>query len=195
MSHSKEIGTVHPYEIDDLTHYIFHTYSGLMTLAEKLAYKNLMVERKTDDSSSENMKRHLRRHFQSTEPEVVALLDKGAREFLIATRNRLLRDQSKEFSSITAPNAELSPAPQKHAFAPSAVTLGMKKERADKFLCGRCLISFLLGFSASTALFVLVILPSERHDKFDYVRFHGGISARLDIVSRLPEALGADLER
>jgi len=67
-----------------------------MTLAEKLAYKNLMVERKTDDSSSEDMKRHLRRHFQSTEPEVVALLDKGAREFLIATRDRLLRDHSME---------------------------------------------------------------------------------------------------
>jgi hypothetical protein len=96
MSHSKEIGTVLPYEIDDLTHYIFHNYSGLMTLAEKLAYKNLMVERKTDDSSSEDMKRHLRRLFQSTETEVVALLDKGGREFLIATRNRLLRDHSKE---------------------------------------------------------------------------------------------------
>jgi hypothetical protein len=98
MSYSKEMGDVLPYEMDELTHYIFHNYSGLMTLAEKMAHKSLMMAYKGERSSSENMKRHLHARFGSTEPEVLALLDKGPREFFVATRNRLLRDHSKEIS-------------------------------------------------------------------------------------------------
>ena len=94
MSHAKGIGTVLPHETDELTHYVFHNYSWLMTVAEKGAYKALMVERKAEHSSSDNMKRHLRLRFESSEPAVVALLDKGAREFLIPKRDRLLRDHS-----------------------------------------------------------------------------------------------------
>src|SRR5712675_1661563 len=95
MSSSDDIGKVLPHEIDELTHYIFHNYFGLMTLAEKMAYKNLVIAYKSEHSS-ENMKKHLHARFTSTEPEVVALLDKGAREFYIATRNRILREHSKE---------------------------------------------------------------------------------------------------
>jgi hypothetical protein len=59
----------------------------------------------------------------------------------------------------------------------------------------RYIIPFVLGFAVASALFVLVVLPRERHDKFQYGRFHGGISARLDIVRRLPAAVGNDLDR
>jgi len=95
MSYSDGIGAVLPYELDELTHYIFHNYWGLMTIAEKLAYKTLMAERKAAHSS-EDMKIYLHRHFGSTEPEVVKLLDGGAREFLIATRDRILRDHAQD---------------------------------------------------------------------------------------------------
>ena len=91
MSHSDGIGTVLPHEIDELTHYIFHNYSSLMTIAEKGAYKALMIERKAEHSS-DGMKTHLRVRFGSSDPEVVRLLDGGAREFLIITKNRILRD-------------------------------------------------------------------------------------------------------
>jgi hypothetical protein len=92
MPHSKEPGNVLPHEVDELTHYVFHNYAWLMTIAEKAAYKTLMADRKAEHSSSEDMKRHLRVRFGSSEPEVIALLDKGAREFCLATRDRLLRD-------------------------------------------------------------------------------------------------------
>lgn len=95
MSHSDGIGTVLPHEIDELTHYVFHSYSSLMTMAEKGAYKALMVERKAEHSS-DCIKTHLRARFGSSEPEVVRLLDGGAREFLIATRDRILRDHAAE---------------------------------------------------------------------------------------------------
>ena len=94
MSHAKGIGTVLPHEIDELTHYVFHNYTSLMTTAEGLAYKTLMVERKAEHSSTDGMRRHLRQRFGSSEPEVIALLNGGAREFLIATRDRILRDHS-----------------------------------------------------------------------------------------------------
>jgi|GraSoiStandDraft_1057264.scaffolds.fasta_scaffold347855_2 hypothetical protein len=55
-------------------------------------------------------------------------------------------------------------------------------------------LGVLVGVAFSAILFV-PLLVSERHDKFEYGRFHGGISARLDVVRRLPEAVGSDLDR
>ena len=95
MSHSDGIGTVLPYELDELTHYVFHNYLSLMTVAERGAYKALMEERKAEHYS-DGMKTHLRVRFGSSEPEVVRLLDGGAREFLTATRDRILRDHAAE---------------------------------------------------------------------------------------------------
>jgi hypothetical protein len=103
MNHTKGIGPVLPHEMDELTHYVFHNYSWLMTLAEKGAYKTLMVERKAEQSSSDDMKRHLRLRFGSSEPNVAALLDKGARGFLIATRDRILRDHSGDVNLNRCP--------------------------------------------------------------------------------------------
>jgi hypothetical protein len=95
MSYPQGIDAVLPHEVDELTRYVFHNYSALMTLAENQAYKALVLERKAE-RSSEDMKRHLRLLFSSTEPDVVALLDRGAREFLVATRDRILRDHRSE---------------------------------------------------------------------------------------------------
>jgi hypothetical protein len=91
MAHSKERGNVLPHEVDEVTHYIFHNYSVLMTFAEKAAYKVLMLEWK-GESSSEDMKRFLRARLGSRDAAVRALLDKGAAEFLTTTRDRILRD-------------------------------------------------------------------------------------------------------
>jgi len=57
---------------------------------------------------------------------------------------------------------------------------------------------FILGVIAGIVISVVLLvlrLLSERHNKFDYGRFHGGISAQLDVVRRLPEAVGSDLAR
>ena len=96
MSHANDIGNVLPYETDELTHYIFHNYSGLMTTAETLAYKVLMSEWKGTHSSSEVLKRHLRSRYGASEPSVVRLLSQGAEIFLIVTRDRILRERTSE---------------------------------------------------------------------------------------------------
>jgi hypothetical protein len=95
MSPSDDIGKVLPHQVDELTHYIFHNYFELMTLAEKMAHKNLIMAFKRENSS-EKMKSHLGARFFSNEPEVLALLEKGAREFYIATRKRILRDHGRD---------------------------------------------------------------------------------------------------
>jgi hypothetical protein len=96
MSRSDDIGNVLPYDIDDLTHYLFKNYSALMTPTERNAYLVLLLSYKGEHSNSEKMKTHMRQRFQSADPEVLALLAQGAREFYITTRNRLLRDHSKD---------------------------------------------------------------------------------------------------
>ena len=56
---------------------------------------------------------------------------------------------------------------------------------------------FTFGFLAGVVLSAVVLVPlllSERREKFEYGRFHGGISAQLDIARRLPEAVGSDLD-
>lgn len=96
MSYVNDIGNTLPYETDEVTHYIFHNYFGLMTEAEKMAYTALINEWKGGNSSSENMKRQLRFRFGASEPGVVALLNQGAGQFLIATGNRILSDHASE---------------------------------------------------------------------------------------------------
>jgi len=57
---------------------------------------------------------------------------------------------------------------------------------------------FILGVIAGVFISVLLFVPlliSERNNKFDYGRFHGGISAQLDVVHRLPQTVGSDLDR
>jgi hypothetical protein len=56
------------------------------------------------------------------------------------------------------------------------------------------ILGVIVGAVISVVLFVPLLL-SERHDKFEYGRFHGGISAQLEVARRLPEAVGSDLDR
>jgi rubrerythrin len=81
--------------VDDLTDYVFHNYSSKMTIVEWAAYKVLMAERKAENSSA-GMQTHLRNRFGSSNPEVLKLLEGGFREFLIGTRDRILRDHAGE---------------------------------------------------------------------------------------------------
>lgn len=96
MNSADDIGKVLPREVDELTHYLFRNYLGLMTPAERAAYLALILEYKAEHSSSPKMKMHLHARFNSLEPEVLTLLYNGAREFYITTRNRILRDHGKE---------------------------------------------------------------------------------------------------
>jgi len=112
MSHSNGIGTVLPHEMDELTYYVFHNYSSLMTLAETAAYKALMLERKAEHSS-DSMKAHLQARSGYSDAEVVRLLNGGAREFLIGTRDRILRDHPGEVFLNRCPKCgALARAPQ-----------------------------------------------------------------------------------
>jgi hypothetical protein len=56
------------------------------------------------------------------------------------------------------------------------------------------LLGVFVGATLSAIVFVSLLL-GERREKFEYGRFHGGISAQLDIARRLPQAVGADLDR
>ena len=56
------------------------------------------------------------------------------------------------------------------------------------------ILGVIVGVAISAVLFVPLLLM-ERHDKFEYGRFHGGISAQLDVARRLPESVGSDLDR
>src|SRR5215471_9466727 len=58
----------------------------------------------------------------------------------------------------------------------------------------KLIFGVIVGVVISVILFVPLLL-SERHNKFDYGRFHGGISAQLDVARRLREAVGNDLVR
>ena len=119
MSHAKELSTILPSEVDELTHYVFRNYYMLMTVAEGLAYKTLMVERKAERASSEDLRHFLRHRFGSSEPEVVALLEGGARAFLIATRDRILRNHAKEVFLNRCPKCQALARTPKACLCPS----------------------------------------------------------------------------
>lgn len=130
MSHAKDIGTVLPHEIDELTHYVFHNYFSLMTTAEMLAYKILMAERKAQSVSSESLKQHLRRQFGSSEPAVIALLEGGAREFLIATRDRILRDHPGDVFVNRCPKCQALARTPKACLCPTCSHTWYEKRNA-----------------------------------------------------------------
>jgi ssDNA-binding Zn-finger/Zn-ribbon topoisomerase 1 len=129
MAHSKEPGNVLPHEMDELTHYIFHNYSALMTLAEKAAYKALMLERK-GEHSSEDMKRFLRARFGSRDSALMALLDKGAAEFLKTTRDRVLRDNKDDVFLNRCPKCRRLARTPKACLCPSCNHTWYEKRKA-----------------------------------------------------------------
>lgn len=95
MSDAQSTPPVLPHEIDDLTWYVFHNYWSLMTGAEAAAYKMLVLGAKAAGSSA-GMRERLGRVIAAAGEEAGGLLDRGAREFLLATRDRILRDHAAE---------------------------------------------------------------------------------------------------
>ncbi len=95
MNNSPKDRPILPHEIDDLTWYIFHNYSTLMTKAEAAAYRMLVLGAKAGRSSA-GMQERLGRVIEAAAEYAEGLLDRGAREFLVATRDRILRDHARE---------------------------------------------------------------------------------------------------
>lgn len=95
MNDSPNKRPVLPHEIDDLTWYIFHNYRALMTPAEAAAYKMLILGAKAEGYSA-GMKERLGRVIEAAAEYAEGLLDRGSREFLVATRDRILRDHARE---------------------------------------------------------------------------------------------------
>jgi hypothetical protein len=56
----------------------------------------------------------------------------------------------------------------------------------------RHIISFFLGFAVACCLFILIVLPRHGREKYDYGRKHGEIMTKLDLLQRIPKALGDD---
>jgi len=89
------MATILPHEVDELTRYVFHNYAWLMTAAEMKAYKAFMLERKANHSPK-GLKEHLLERMEFENPEVARLLEGDAEAFLVATRDRILRDHADE---------------------------------------------------------------------------------------------------
>ena len=89
------MATVLPPDTDELTRYVFHNYAWLMTIGEKAAYKAFMLER-MPGHAPEGKRAYLRERMESEDPEVAKLLEGDAEVFLVATRDRILRDHASE---------------------------------------------------------------------------------------------------
>jgi len=89
------MATALPPDVDELTRYVFHNYAWLMTTAEKWAYQGLMMEGKAEHASG-GVSKHLRDRMDWMDPGMAALVEKGASEFVVATRDRILRDHADE---------------------------------------------------------------------------------------------------
>jgi hypothetical protein len=89
MSYGK---TTEPFELDEMTKYVLHNYSPLLTLTEHLAWKTYVIEAKADYASSEDHRRSLRRKFGTSGANAVALLESGPEHFFVSVRDRELRE-------------------------------------------------------------------------------------------------------
>ena len=59
----------------------------------------------------------------------------------------------------------------------------------------RHILSFAAGFSLASVFFLFVVLPKERREKYEYGHYHGTISARMEILDKLPAVLGDDYRK
>jgi hypothetical protein len=57
----------------------------------------------------------------------------------------------------------------------------------------KSLLGFLVGFVSASALFILVIVPKDGRDKFQYGYHNGMVEAQFDMARRIPSVLGNDL--
>ena len=82
--------------MDELTRYILTSYPHLMTAREAAAHKSIVGESKAENCDSPKMSDFIRKRWVSTDPEVCALLGRGAEHFMDSVRDRILREHAGE---------------------------------------------------------------------------------------------------
>jgi hypothetical protein len=95
MNRLEDIEIVLPHQVDALTRYVFHNYSWLMTPDEGRAFGWLLFKGKMQGISGP-MRSYYEGKQGPLDSEAKRLLEAGAREFLITTRDRILRDHPDE---------------------------------------------------------------------------------------------------
>jgi len=81
--------------VDDVTKYVFYHYRRLLTESEDWAYRATMTSVKGDASISEYYAKFLPAN-EALRKEFHRLLADGPEKFLVATRDRLLKDHQDE---------------------------------------------------------------------------------------------------
>lgn len=92
--------------MDDLKKYIFDYYPGLMTPKEAATYKAMHAEMKAQSCENPKQAEMLRRHWGSSDPEVVALASKGMDKFIDDVVERMLREQSGQIYFNRCPKCQ-----------------------------------------------------------------------------------------
>ena len=85
--------------MDDVSKYVFHNYSHLLSAREGLAWKNCMISAKDEAYEKPAHTRSL-----SHDPKVLELLSRGPEYFFITTRNRVLKEHKDEIFLNHCPN-------------------------------------------------------------------------------------------
>ncbi len=99
--------------MDDLTRYVFFEYGNLRTAQENAAYKSIVGKEKAEHSSSPKMQELLHRRLVSEDPDVLQLLAGGTEQFFTNTRERILREHTKEvFLNLCPRCGQLARPPQ-----------------------------------------------------------------------------------
>lgn len=91
--------------MDALTAYVVNNYPWLMTDKEKLARRALIAEEKAKKAPAP-MAGMLRRSWGTDDPAAIALLEPGPDQFLIAVRDRILRDHADQVTLNRCPQCQ-----------------------------------------------------------------------------------------
>ena len=98
--------------VDDVTRYVFSHYRSLLTESEDWAYRAVMTSVKGDASISEYYEKFLPAN-ETLRKEFHGLLADGPEKFLVATRDRLLKEHQGEIVLNRCPSCgELTRTPK-----------------------------------------------------------------------------------
>jgi hypothetical protein len=82
--------------MDDVTRYVFHNYTHLMSIHERGAWRNCTVSMKGESYGDPVYAWSLLENFGAKDAEVAELLSHGPEHFFVATRDRLLKEHKDE---------------------------------------------------------------------------------------------------